>query len=179
MVPFLFHCQDRGLPPPHHIHCENLTEIQEVKFTSVKTTQRVGSPRVFNHQSVQKLSIIVQVFLHPTLVLSYLSLLFFGTLHSDAYIFPFLLCFSLLSTDGWMASLTRWTWVWVNSGSWWWTGRPGMLQFMGSQRVGHDWATELNWTLVLKSYVALISCDSLYSLAQFQGQSFCSVTYLL
>ena len=47
---------------------------------------------------------------------------------------------------GWMASLTRWAWVWVNSGSWWWTGRPGMLRFMGSQRVGHDWATELNWT---------------------------------
>ena len=42
--------------------------------------------------------------------------------------------------DGWMASLTRWTWVWVNSGSWWWTGRPGMLRFMGSQRVGHDWS---------------------------------------
>ena len=47
---------------------------------------------------------------------------------------------------GWMASLTRWTWVWVNSGNWWWTGRPGVLRFMGSQRVGHDWATELNWT---------------------------------
>ena len=47
--------------------------------------------------------------------------------------------------DGWMASPTWWTWVWVNSGSWWWTGRPGMLWFMGSQRVGHDWATELNW----------------------------------
>ena len=47
--------------------------------------------------------------------------------------------------DGWMASLTRWTWVWVNSGSWWWTGRPGVLWFMGSQRVGHDWETELNW----------------------------------
>jgi len=46
--------------------------------------------------------------------------------------------------DGWIASLTRWTWVWVNSRSWWWTGRPGMLRFMGSQRVGHDWATELN-----------------------------------
>ena len=44
--------------------------------------------------------------------------------------------------DGWMASLTQWTWVWVDSGSWWWTGRPGMLRFMGSQRVGHDWATE-------------------------------------
>ena len=49
--------------------------------------------------------------------------------------------------DGWMASPTRWTWVWVNSGSWWWTGRPGMLWFMGSQRVGHDWATKLNWKL--------------------------------
>ena len=48
--------------------------------------------------------------------------------------------------DGWMASLTQWTWVWVNSGSWWWTGRPGVLQFMGLQRVGHDWVTELNWT---------------------------------
>ena len=44
-----------------------------------------------------------------------------------------------------MASPTRWTWVWVNSGSWWWTGRPGVLRFMGSQRVGHNWATELNW----------------------------------
>ena len=48
--------------------------------------------------------------------------------------------------DGWMASLTWWTWVWVNSGSWWLTGRPGVLRFMGSQRVGHDWETELNWT---------------------------------
>ena len=45
-----------------------------------------------------------------------------------------------------MASLTRWTWVWVNSGSWWWTGRPGALRFMGSQRVRHNWVTELNWT---------------------------------
>ena len=47
--------------------------------------------------------------------------------------------------DAWMASLTRWTWVLVNAGSWWWTGRPGVLQFMDSKRVGHDWATELNW----------------------------------
>ena len=48
--------------------------------------------------------------------------------------------------DGWMASPTRWTWVWVNSGRWWRTGRPGVLWFMGSQRVRHDWASELNWT---------------------------------
>ena len=46
--------------------------------------------------------------------------------------------------DGWMASLTQWMRVYVNSGSWWWAGRPGVLRFMGSQRVGHDWATELN-----------------------------------
>ena len=45
--------------------------------------------------------------------------------------------------DGWMASLTQWTWVWVNSRSWWWTGRPGVMQSIGLQRVGHDWATEL------------------------------------
>ena len=44
-----------------------------------------------------------------------------------------------------MASPTQWTWVWVNSRSWWWTGRPGLLQSMVSQNVGHDWATELNW----------------------------------
>ena len=48
--------------------------------------------------------------------------------------------------DGWMASPTRWTWVWVNSGRWWWTGRPGMLWFMVLQIVGHDWVTELNRT---------------------------------
>ena len=50
--------------------------------------------------------------------------------------------------DGWMASPIQWTWVWVNSGSWWWTWRPGVLQSMGSQGVGHDWATELNWSCV-------------------------------
>ena len=48
---------------------------------------------------------------------------------------------------GWMASPTQWTWVWVNSGSLWWTGRPGMLRFMGLQKVGHDWATELELEL--------------------------------
>ena len=44
---------------------------------------------------------------------------------------------------GWMASLTRWTWIWVSPGSWWWTGKPGVLQSMGLQRVGHDWVTKL------------------------------------
>ena len=45
--------------------------------------------------------------------------------------------------DGWMTSPTQWTWVWVNSRSWWWTGRPGVLRFLELQRVGHNWATEL------------------------------------
>ena len=49
--------------------------------------------------------------------------------------------------DGWMASRTWRTWVWTNSGSWWWTGKPGVLQSMGPQRVGHNWVTELNWTV--------------------------------
>ena len=47
--------------------------------------------------------------------------------------------------DGWMASPARWTRVWASSGSWWWTGKPGVLQSMGLQRVGHNWVTELNW----------------------------------
>ena len=54
-----------------------------------------------------------------------------------------------MTEDSWMASPTQWTWVWGSSGSWWWTEKPGMLQSMGLQRVGHDWATELNWTLRL------------------------------
>ena len=60
--------------------------------------------------------------------------------------------------DGWMASPTQWTWVWVNSGSWWWTGRPGVLRFMGSQRVGHDWATERNWPISEKERVGGGGC---------------------
>ena len=58
--------------------------------------------------------------------------------------------------DGWMASPTQWTRVWVNFGSWWWTGRPGMLQSMGLQRVRHDWAIELNWE---ESHIFLFKKD--------------------
>ena len=48
-------------------------------------------------------------------------------------------------TDGWMTLPTQWAWVWVSSRSWWWTGKPSVLQSMESQRVGHDWVTKLNW----------------------------------
>jgi len=58
--------------------------------------------------------------------------------------------------DGWMASLTQWTWVWVDSGNWWCTGRPGVLRFLGLQRVGHDWVTELNWT---DDNALIVGCD--------------------
>ena len=65
------------------------------------------------------------------------------------------LLFNMLSRDdrgwdGWMTSPTQWTWAWVNFRSWWWIGRPGMLHFVGLQRVGHDWTTELNWTRLKK-----------------------------
>ena len=63
--------------------------------------------------------------------------------------------------DGWMASPTWWTWVWVDSGSWWWTGRPGMLWFMGLQKVGHDWVTELNWAeLILSVFLGVEQLNS-------------------
>ena len=55
--------------------------------------------------------------------------------------------------DGWMASPTQWTWVWVSSRSWWWTGRPGVLHSTGSQRVRHDWVTEGNW-------IKLLTCEA-------------------
>ena len=63
--------------------------------------------------------------------------------------------------DGRMASPTWWTWVWVNSGSWWWTRRPGVLQFMGSQRVGHD--ELLNWLI-------LVNCNTTYQKTEVQGE---------
>ena len=59
--------------------------------------------------------------------------------------------------DGWMALPMRWTWVWVSSGSWWWTRKSGMLQSMGSQRIGHDWVTEMNWTHLITNEH---NCDS-------------------
>ena len=60
--------------------------------------------------------------------------------------------------DGWLASPTQWTWVWVDSRSWWWTERPGVLWFMGSQRIGHDWATELNSIYTLWMYQMPLNC---------------------
>ena len=84
-----------------------------------------------------------------------LKLQYFGHLMEELTHWKRLWCWEGLGAGGegdhkgwgsWMTSPNQWTWVWVNSGSWWWTGRPGVLRFMGSQRVGHDWATELNWT---------------------------------
>ena len=82
--------------------------------------------------------------------------------------------------DGWMASLTQWIWVWVNSGRWWWTRRPGVLWFMGSQRVGHDWVTELTEQQYL-AHIMLIElqdlekCDRLENSKWFQKMNFLSL----
>ena len=65
--------------------------------------------------------------------------------------------------DGWMASPTQWTWVWANSGSWWWTGKPGVLQSKGSQRVGDDRVTELN----VPSYVYITSSSFIWRLINY------------
>ena len=73
--------------------------------------------------------------------------------------------------DGWMASLTLWTWVWVNFGSWWRTGRPGVLQFMGSQRAGHK---QLNWTepLTLAQYLMIVKFTGILHLLNITVSSF-------
>ena len=74
--------------------------------------------------------------------------------------------------DGWMASLTQWAWVWINSRSSWWTEKLGVLQSMGSQWVRHDWATELNW---LKRYITYYICvytfKLVYNTLGFPGDS--------
>ena len=86
-----------------------------------------------------------------------------ATEHTHPHTHTRLLRHLLLSNswDGWMASPTLWTWVWAGSGSWWRTGKPGMLQSMCSQIVRHDWVTELNWTELsnpLKLTVSLFIC---------------------
>ena len=77
--------------------------------------------------------------------------------------------------DGWMASPTQWTWVWVSSGSWWWTGKSGVLQSMGSQRVRHDWVTELNWCV----FVIKKGCLQILYFMQPNGKHVCLPAQLL
>ena len=79
--------------------------------------------------------------------------------------------------DGWMASPTQWTWVRVNSRSWWWTGKPGVLQSMGSQRVGHDWATEQVFYVFnsLEYITKKWKCQMVTLCLTFWGNRFCKV----
>ena len=92
-------------------------------------------------------------------------------------------CWERLKDGGWghwMASPTQWTWVWVNSGIWWWTGRPGVLWFMGSQRDGPEWVTELSWTEVFltsscredleRDFVSLTRVTRLYQNKLWSGE---------
>jgi len=111
-----------------------------------------GTARSFNHSLLKEISSEYSLgALMLKLKLQYLGHLIQRT---DSFKRPW--CWERLKSggtgddrgwDGWMASLTGRTWVWVGSGSWWWTGRPGVLQSMGSQIIGHDWAAELNWTV--------------------------------
>ena len=89
------------------------------------------------------------------------KLQYFGHLMQRTDLFERLWCWERLRAggegdnrgwDGWMASLTQWTWVWASYGSWWWTGKPGVLQSVGPQRAGHNWVTELNRTKFLMSW---------------------------
>ena len=98
-----------------------------------------------------------------------LKLQYFGHLMRRTDSFEKLWCWERLKAreegddrgwDGWMASPTQWTWVWVNSRIWWWTGRPGLLHSMGLQRVGHNWATELNWVKAMTFPVVMYGCES-------------------
>ena len=115
-----------------------------------KTLESLLDCKISNHSILKEISPEYSL---ERLILK-LKLQYFGHLMRRATHFKRLWCRERLKAgeggnrrwDGWRASLTQWTWVWVNSGSWWWTGRPGVLQSMWLQRVGHDLVTELNWT---------------------------------
>ena len=79
--------------------------------------------------------------------------------------------------DGWMASPTRCTWVWISSRNWWWTGKSAMLQSMGSQRVRHDWATGLNWTVFFSIQDVLSNPHTLSSLFYWQWKTPWKISY--
>ena len=74
--------------------------------------------------------------------------------------------------DGWMAAPAQWTWVWASSGSWWWRGKPNVLQSIGSQRVGHNWVTELNWKPTIRRKI-----DIKRSCCHYFGKSDCVIFY--
>ena len=86
--------------------------------------------------------------------------------------------------DGWMTSLTRWTWVWVSYKSWWWTGKPGVLQSMGSQRVGHYWVTEqifwINFSyftfLPILLFIIAHRCENIPYLFLYRGSAFTNIS---
>ena len=152
---------------------DHIIVIFLIFWGNLHTVSHRGSTNLHPHQQCTR--ILFSLHLHPHLLFVFLMI----DSHSsrcEVISFVISICFSLASSceelthwkrlwcwgglgargegddrgwDGWMVSPTRCTWVWVNSRSWWWTGRPGMLRFMGLQRVGHDWATELNWTELL------------------------------
>jgi len=82
---------------------------------------------------------------------------------------------------GWMASWTQWTWDWASSRNWWWTGKPGVLQSMGLQKVGHDWATELNWTELIIMLIAdvFFFCHHIFSRSWQQYYILKSVSWIM
>ena len=122
----------------HDLVTQGLSDESIHIITTRKTTQNVSS--MFGGSTVYTLLLVSW----SLSVVLFWALCSMGNISLDS------------GNTGNMASLIQWTWVWVNSGSWWWTGRPGVLQFMGSQRVGHNWVTELNTgntlTLLCSSY---------------------------
>ena len=83
--------------------------------------------------------------------------------------------------DGWMTSLTQWPWVWASSGSWWWTGKPGMLQSIGSQRAGQDWSnwTKLNWFFSIIVYYCILQYTEYIFLSYMVGPYSLYILYIL
>ena len=150
--------QSTGISASTWVLPMNTKDWSPLGWTRWISLQSKGLSRVFSNITVQKhqfsgAQFIVQLS-HPYMTTGKTIALTRWTLSRVLTYFKRPLCWERLKVgregdnrewDGWMASPTQWTWVWVNSGRWWWTGRPGVLQSTGSQRVRHDWETELKW----------------------------------
>ena len=150
--------QSTGVSASASVLPMNTHNCSPLGWTCWISLQSKGFSRVFSNITVQKhqfsgAQFIVQLS-HPYMTTGKTIALTRWTLSRVLTYFKRPLCWERLKVgregdnrewDGWMASPTQWTWVWVNSGHWWWTGRPGVLQSTGSQRVRHDWETELKW----------------------------------
>ena len=133
---------------PRHLRQNKRDKTKQVYLLCVGNhaiSENLGNSQILTLKLIASIFPMVPAIFLQCITLSSVNVIGYSPLCPATHDLLLLPCWYDRGWDGWMASLTQWTWIWVDSGCWRWTGRPGMLWFMGSLRVWHDWATELNW----------------------------------